>query len=486
MKARSRTNPAGPVAIALALVYVAVMNGHLQTVDGLHAYYQARALAFAHSLRFPVPLQWVGITWNSKYGIGLSMLYVPLMWVFSFLLPGTPLSYGARVDPARLYADPLYTAAAAPVHIVVTALAVWLVARMLGEVGLDRRLVLWGAVLFGLASPALIYARGDWGQPTEGLCWIAAVYCAWRARQRGHARRLHLCLMALAVLFAVLTRPVEGLVLMPAMVAVTLLRLPTARRDLAAAAIALAVLGAGFAADLLVNWARWGSAFDFGYREGWFTPLWVGVPGLALSPGRGLLFAFPAVILLPLGARRLWRAHRALTMSLLVLVVLQFLNVAAWEKWWGGGCFGPRLFVPALPALGVLCAVGLPIGQMGRPWSRVWRGAVPWLLLAGGLAFSLPAVLTDTNGRYAAAHDSSASSFPLAAHPALGAWPYFDHVFATRVIDPGALDILWFRLAGTSGPWALLPFAAALALAGALLAWLAANTRQGPITGRAA
>lgn len=463
-------NPELFAALALGCLYLALISGHLHSIDGLLVYRQARSIAYEHSLRFATPLWWGEVFTTSKYGIGLSLLYLP------GLLAGWPLQHLAAVqhgqtyDFGLLYADRLYTVAVAPVHLVVTAASAYLVARFIRALGFARGPALWGLALYGLASPAIVYARGDVSQPLSGLCWIVALYAAVRFRRDNRTSLSWVSAGALA--YAVLTRPVEGALLFPA---VLILLAPDSRplRWRRADWRPLAVVALGFLAGtgltLLINWGRYGSPFATGYaNEGWTTPLATGLAGALVSPGRGILWEFPAILLVPLGLKALWTTgQRRAALALLILPSLQLVNVATWDAWWGGWGWGLRLFVPALPIL----AVGAGIGVGGLPSAaRRW---LPAVLLLAGAAWALPCILTDILGGYAQRYDGSAASFALSAYPPIGAWRSFHHWRAFTFGDPGAADILWLRLAHRTHNLSLvLPLvftAAAASLAGLIL-----------------
>jgi hypothetical protein len=90
-----------------------------------------------------------------------------------------------------------------------------------------------------------------------------------------------------------------------------------------------------------------------------------GLPGVLVSPGRGLLVYFPAAILtLVLALARPPRRHRGLAAALAAGVVALTLLNAAWWDWGGGHCFGPRFFTEAEGPILVL--LGLTLAQMGR------------------------------------------------------------------------------------------------------------------------
>jgi hypothetical protein len=95
------------------------------------------------------------------------------------------------------------------------------------------------------------------------------------------------------------------------------------------------------------NWSRFDDPTSFGYSE---SPLTKSAPlnffGLLFSPGKGLVFYSPLVVLGALGLPRMWRADRWLALSLLGFFVV--LNaMAAVSTYWGDEVWGPRYIVPA-------------------------------------------------------------------------------------------------------------------------------------------
>lgn len=436
-------------ALALAAIYFAVMSGHLISIDGLTVYQQGESLAYQHSVHFR-PFFWgnAGFT-TSSYGIGGSLIYVPTLLLASSLRPAVnPAAVrpdgGIQMDWVNLYKDPLYTVAVAPLFVLATALAAYLVARFLRELGYDRRIALWGLAFVGLGSPAAVYARGDFAQPIEACCWIAAFYTLFRF---GRTRRFRfLFLSGIAIVYAVLTRQVEGALLCAAL----LVMLPwfwqrDTRRHAgyACAGIAVAAL-IGVLGTLAADWARFGSPFDTGAyaSQRWTTPLMLGLSGALISPARGLLWSFPAVALVPLGLRHLARSpYRWIGLALLALPIAQLLNVSAWWVWFGGWDWGLRLFVPALPLLAVLAAVGVDaLSHAVRRW-------LPSLLLLAGVVWVLPCVLTDMDGGYAPTYGSTEQSFIFHAYPPVGAWHFVTHALATSPTDTHAIDVLWLHVA---------------------------------------
>lgn len=367
------------VTLALLIVYAVVYSGRFYSPDGMVMFRQAESIVFDHSIHFRYPVWGLGPIRDSSYGIGLSLVYVPILAVLGAFLPHTPLVpttlVGGQTDWAfytqELYHDPIYRFVA-PVHAVVAAATAWLVARVVIALGFQRREVLWSMVFVGLASPLLVYSRGDFAQPLEGLCWVAALLCALK---RGP---WYMVALGFAVFYAILTRPVEGSIL-----AAGCFLLVLGNRNATVATVAGGTAGVGV--TLLINLARFGSPFEAGYGGYTWTHSLVGVAGLLWSPARGLLWWFPGAFIAVAGVRVLWGANRRFALTAAVLSLTAFLSAAFWPFWWGGLAWGPRLELPGIPLLAVLAGIG-----MSRVPFAV--GAVAALI---GFATSAPALVLD-------------------------------------------------------------------------------------------
>jgi hypothetical protein len=466
-------SPELTAALALAALYAAVMSGHLHSIDGYLMWQQARAIAFHHTLQFDPPISWEPHVFRtSNFAIGLSLLYVPGLLLWSWLQPTVrleaPLSGGMG-----LYGDPLYPALGAPLHVLVTAAAAYVVARLIRQLGFGTGTALFGLALYGLASPALVYSHGDWAQPLEGLCWLLAISAAVVVRQRQSWKAAAGC--AIALLFAVLTRPLEGSLLLLAVLLVVIPGVRFRRWPRAVVrSLGLVLMGfvCGTALTMLVNFLRYGDPLDTGYGSivgQMTTPLLEGLAGAIISPARGIVWAMPGVLIAPAGVYRLWRGeHRTVGVVLAGLSVLLLLMTAKWIAWWGGSNWGLRLFIPALPLLAVLAAVG---GTALRP--SVSRWFQPAVLIAG-MVWAIPGIVTDALAGYAGLADGTEGSFRWDAYPPFGAWQYLKYPFATTTVDAASVDIIWFRLANATGNVSLIPMLGLLtvALACAGRVWL--------------
>jgi len=148
----------------------------------------------------------------------------------------------------------------------------------------------------------------------------------------------------------------------------------------------LALYSAGVAPSLLINMAynlvRWGRPLQTGPKPDHTLgyPPWLGLPNLLVSPGKGLLWYAPALLLLALAARPFRRRLPlpALLCALICGVYLLFYSNV--NYWHGDPAWGPRYLYATLPYL------VLPLGEVFARW-RGYRRPVRGLLV-GALALS--------------------------------------------------------------------------------------------------
>lgn len=442
------------------------MSGHNYSIDGVLMFRQAVSIAQALSFHFAQPVHWGDTYTTSKYAIGLSLFYVPGVKVLSWLgvnaLTPQPVAY----DGDLFYRDPVYAIIGAPLHILVTVATAFLVGALVRALGSSSRTALFAMLAFGIASPALVYVRGDFAQPFLGLCSVAAVLAMLEFRTS--SKWTALAAAGLALVVGVLARPVEGSFLLPALLALAVPSWRPSRwnrhawRDVAVIGAAYAF---AFAATLAVDWGRFGSPLETGYggQINWGTPVWIGLPGVLISPARGILWEFPLIVLAPLGLWRMWLGgRRIVALVLTALVAALLINTALWVPWWGAWSWGSRLFVPAFPLLAVAAAIG---AEALRPGLRAW---LPAVLFAGGVLWALPGTFTDLLGGYAATYDGSSQSFMLSGYPPIGALKFLHHLRAVSLTDSHAVDVIWFRIARQTHDLSLLVPVILCALAAAL------------------
>jgi hypothetical protein len=284
-------------------------------------------------------------------------------------LPAHPPGWPALVAPllalqwlAFPTAAPDYVLLAATLGLVAAALwAALATARERDE----RGLVL--ATFF--STPLWFYGRTFFAEPATAALLVLTVAALRVRRDR---------LAALALAATLVTKETAVLAAVPLALAAVLLRDRSEGRSAARQLAASLATGAAAAALLLVtkNLATGQGAWATSYPFHWGDPA-SGAVGLLLDPRHGLLAFAPLLALGVFGflLRPRDAEDRIAGWASLAVFAGYFAITASWADWSGGACYGPRLLLPALPALFV------PTLRLWRASPRVGR---TFLILAGG------------------------------------------------------------------------------------------------------
>ena len=212
------------------------------------------------------------------------------------------------------------------------------------------------ALAFGLGSCAWpVSSQALWQHPANTFFLALGAFFLLASPER--RRSAAYCGAALGM--AVLCRPPSAL----AVICVGAWLAWTDRRRLPAYVAG----GLPFAAVLAAYNAYWfGSPFAFGQTissqaialvlagtdDIWSGPLWESLPGLFVSPQRGLVFYSPVLLFGFAGAVLAWKDARYRPLVPLQVAALLMIVVAAkWYDWWGGATWGYRSIVDTVPFL---------------------------------------------------------------------------------------------------------------------------------------
>jgi hypothetical protein len=435
-------SPAVLVSVGLFLIFLAFLSGHLYSIDGLEYFRVAERIVFDRSLVFDPPLTWGFQISRPITPVGFSLVQVPAVLLAGWARPLQPAFGTALYDAALLYRDPVYTLASW-VNPLVVALTGALTFQTAERLGAPRRAAMLIAIATILGSPLFFYARADLAQPLATLLLLGIVAFLIAGVQRRNVRP---GLMTGAVALAILTRPVDGLLI--AFVALVVLCLPLGDwrplRDGRRLGLEVAIGAlAGLAVMCMVDFIRFGDPLDFGYAGQLLGSLKFGLVAELVSPGRGLLWYFPLLALAPIGAWALWRRGLRHETVAMVLPVLIFLPSYAKFVSLGGWCWGPRYLVPLIPLLGLLAG--------GVVWPQ--RRHAPVLLfgllsIAGGLA-NVAHLAVDPLASFWGVYGDDVfgtpgfwRQFEIGAYAPIGSWHWYDPVAGP--------DIMWLRLAGST------------------------------------
>jgi hypothetical protein len=348
-------------------------------------------------------------TYYGWYGVGQALVALPFYAAGSFLAEAAPTlerDHGAtrRYDsPRSEYMEHLFVGWRSPA---LGALTGMLIVLALLRLGISRRLSFIAGLGYGVSTFAWPQALSDLSD-VQATAFVALGCYSLLIMHQQPSRRAALVLGVSAGL-AFLTR--TGCA--PLILCLDVAFLLACRSGQAPSEAELAELRSGRRRMLLfgllpqlaflslwlwLNQLRFGAPLDSGYGEALRGGLFGGDSlraslGLLVSPGKGLVWMAPALLLLPSGVKRARALGRPGLVLFVVLMFLgAFLPAAATRGWHGAWTYGPRYLLPALPLLWVLAALGFSRSDIdSRPRPALHA------LMALGLLVQLPGMLVDS------------------------------------------------------------------------------------------
>lgn len=398
MSGNTSNTPAAPLPAAprgepwllfalMFLVYAATSPGHLVTDSAVRFGVAEQLLATGW---VAVPADFAQATAAAPdgrhyviWGMGQSLCFVP------FVLAGKALA-GLGLGSADVLGEFLASITLFPLF---GALAVLLVYGIVRDATHDARAARWVALLFGLATmhwQHTVNTMEESQVATAGLLALFAMQRAWQT-DRWRWRLVVLVAMGVAISFR------YSAVVICAPLGIVGFLIDLARRDAGARLNRCGqwlLAGLVGLAPLLValgwfNYARFNDAFETGYAiayangyggRGMFaTPLWTGLNGMLLSPGKSVFVYNPILLLAVIGWPLLLRKHAGLAWVVLTTFAAMLLFHARFTVWAGDLTWGPRYLASVL-GFAMLGLVPL-VPRSSAPPRRFAFGAL--LIVAG-------------------------------------------------------------------------------------------------------
>lgn len=272
----------------------------------------------------------------SRTGLAQPLLEVPLYWVGE-QLDHASANHGTRWRQTLLQ---LFNPAMA-------ALTVVAIFALLCLRGVTERRALFISGLCAIGT--LIWPYSKIGLDTTlmamlALTVLAAAWTAQRASVGGFA------LLGSATALTMNSKPYGSLLLLGVIPLAwpAVMQLVRERRAWVLGALAAPVL-LGLVALGWYNWYRTGSVTSFAnpYTGGRILAMPFSVAGLLISPGKGLIFYSPLVVLGVIGLREMWPSDRPLALTIVLTVVINVLFIATSYSW-SDETWGPRYIVPSV------------------------------------------------------------------------------------------------------------------------------------------
>lgn len=249
----------------------------------------------------------------------------------------------------------------------ITALNAMLLFLITRRLGYHSNVALALTLLFGLATLAWPYAKHDFAEPAVTLALLGTIYCLLRGLQ--DQQFTWLIIGGFAILGGIAVKYVTAMnlaALAPIPALVTLQHSQLSLRSvgrailrtavflgpmgvLGSAALAVLVLVLNVQPPVLTNFAdRFTAWLDL--------PIWIGLYGNLLSPGKSVFLYAPPLVLALFGSLPFITRHKWWALPFIAIPLLYLLVYSAKGVWYGGSAWGPRYLVPAVPLFLVMAA----------------------------------------------------------------------------------------------------------------------------------
>lgn len=347
-------------------LYILTASGRVETSDG-HIMLAATK-SIVENRTFAIPKDTPGVQgidgkYYSKYGIGQSIVAIPWYIGGKFLASKVlPAKYAGY---ATMFAVSLFNAA-------VTALTCLLIFLFGQKLGYSTKVSIFLSLIYGLGTMAWPYAKEFFSEPLAGLFILFAVFSAYCHKIERSNTWLFLSGLAIGMamatrLTAVILVPILGLYIL-----LNILKEGEKQRLIGAALSFLFPIAIFF---LFIGWynlVRFGSFLESGYGiegEGFTNPLFKGIYGLLLSPGKSLFLYNPILFLSFFGIASFFRNQKSEAILFLSIIVSNILLYSKWVQWYGGWCWGPRFLLPIIPF--IIFPIGFFISQRKFGWVKI-------------------------------------------------------------------------------------------------------------------
>lgn len=324
-----------PVAMSIIREHNTDLDEYDQVVVGNEYYGE---MVVPHDNHYTV--QEIRGHYYTKQPIGASVVAVPALWTTDNILGhfcGIDLDYYVRYGGS----GQLERFVASSV-VAFTALFIYLIALRF----LDRRYSLLAVLAFAFCTSAWSTAsRALWQHGPSMLMLSAALYLMLLASDRPSL--VQFAGIPLALSFVM--RPTNGItvLLLTAYVAIQY------RKYFLRYLLWAAIIAVPFLAFNLTVYHSLLSTYYLPQKVGSNPSFLEALAANLVSPGRGL-FIFSPVVLLSVGGVILkirYGDWRRLDSALLAIVILHWIVISSFGKWWAGHSYGPRFFTDVIPYL---------------------------------------------------------------------------------------------------------------------------------------
>jgi len=372
--AANRTHSSRQIALwlfaAFQFFYLLTSTGRVRTPDEYNTLYTTESLVLRASTAVPQAVDLHNFYGRNDvhgqpraaYPPGHALLCAPWYALGRYLLARLP-----GVPPEDTDLIVAFTSCGSSATF--SALTVMFFFLLLVGMGIPSPTSLFAATMVGLGTPIFAYSGWLFSEPLSAAIFMGVTLLLFGRGYKPITLSIA-CSAGLILGLATFVRPTNVLAIPVFAVAVVVRDGKPALRAGFALCAASAI---GVAALLFHNALLFGGPLEFGYPttsenvkavNAFDTPLWKGLYGFLLSPGKSVFIFAPPVLLALAGLRRLWKLERGVATVSIFLPLVYLLFFARYTHWEGGYCVGPRYLVPSIVllslALGPMLAYPAP------------------------------------------------------------------------------------------------------------------------------
>lgn len=363
-------------------LYILISPGRIDFIDGQWRFDVAYSLFHSGSVALTDPelLQWglPGVNGHrfAPYALSGSLIATPFIYLAEFLLPNNR-------DLAQFF-----FAMTSPLMGALTLSTLYKIYRNLGASSLSSLFWVW---VLGFATLFLPLSTSVFDQVQNAYFVLVSFYAAYDANRRNSIWSAAIG----SVAFVILINFKEAYVILwPGLIWATglnWLRRDVIRQIRNSKVIQIFILGGfiGIAGCLIFNLIRFAHPFPPASLK--HPPLlgnfFIGLAGLTISPGKGLLWYSPAILLAVYGWRTFLSIAPILAQGVLIALGSWTVLIASLTFFGGDWCWGPRYWVPMLP----LVFLAAPFSQ----WRSKSRKTLAPLIIILSFCIQLLAISMD-------------------------------------------------------------------------------------------
>lgn len=397
------------------LINVISAGGHFDWRDGVETFVVTESMVIKNSAKLHADVPSIKELYGKIYEQqNLTSKPQPYYAPRSLLLSAiaVPFYYAATISP--LSVSPILVVGLLVNSVIITLISLIIFFFSLEIYG-SRRIAFILSLIFNVCSFIWPYNTSMYPQPLQALLMIAPAYFIYKSlhlypsficnyfRPRNnnndinnHKRKAVIFATVGGILLglSVFAHPSSAIVI-PGFVAYSVIStLRQSKKTLIAFLVSLATVLVFMA---LINYWRFGSFTEFGYYEYGSISVhggWEGLLGLWVSPGFGILFFFPVVILFPFALKNMFnnKENRNIAFLVVYIIIVNWLFVGTLSydepvSWSGAFAWGPRYMIPLLPF--IVLSSGSLLTHLKRGDLYILKLSAIILLCASGFVVNL-------------------------------------------------------------------------------------------------